>query len=77
MIAIIGVILIVLIACIVFLVQATKNGDGAEASEESVTETAIEQPVTVDGVVITGMNREEAKAAILEQYPWSMTIAYG
>ena len=77
MIAIIGVILIVLIACIVFLVQATKNGDGADASEESVTETAIEQPVTVDGVVITGMNREEAKAAILEQYPWSMTIAYG
>ena len=72
-----GVILIVLIACIVFVVQATKSGGAADASQESVTETAMEKPVTVDGVVITGMSRTEAEAAILEKYPWSMTITYG
>ena len=37
----------------------------------------MEKPVTVDGVVITGMSRTEAEAAILEKYPWSMTITYG
>ena len=68
--------MIVLIACIVFLVQASKKNGGANDSEENITETAIEKPVTVDGVEITGMNREEAKAAILKQYPWSMTIVY-
>ena len=77
LIAIVGVILIVLIACIVFVVQATKSGGAADASQESVTETAMEKPVTVDGVVITGMSRTEAEAAILEKYPWSMTITYG
>ena len=77
LIAIIGVVLILLIACIVFVVKATKNSGAEDASQESVTETAIEMPVTVDGVVITGMSRDEAKAAILEKYPWSMTISYG
>ena len=77
LIAIVGVILIVVIACIVFVVQATKSGEGTDASQESVTETAMEKQVTVDGVEITGMSRTEAEAAILAKYPWSMTVTYG
>ena len=29
-----------------------------------------------DGISITGMSKSEAKAAILKEFPWSMTVEY-
>lgn len=76
MIAIIGVILIVLIACIAFVVKATKSGGGEETGE-SQTETAIEKNVSVEGVSITGMSRSQAQAELKKQFNWDMKVAYG
>ncbi len=81
-IAVVGVILILVIAAIVYgfrsgrreAIDLTKNG-----SEDIITiepETELEKDVTVDGVSITGMSREEAKEAILKNYPWAMTVTY-
>ncbi|MGL5437369.1 MAG: VanW family protein [Lachnospiraceae bacterium] len=77
-IAIGGVLLIVMITCIVFLVK----GMGSTAPDETETgtttepETQLQTEVMVDGIAITGMSREEAKAAILKNYPWEMSVVY-
>lgn len=72
-----GVILIAAIACIVFLVKGM-GGKKAEEETESTTveETELEKEVMVDGITITGMSREDAKAAILKNYPWAMKVIY-
>lgn len=78
-IAIVGVILLVLIAVIAFMVKSSKKAgiEDAETTEIQTTEAEITKPVSVEGVDITGMSREEARAAILEQYPWNMTVVFG
>lgn len=78
-IAIVGVILLVLIAVIAFMVKSSKKAgiEDAETTEVQTTEAEITKPVSVEGVDITGMSREEARAAILEQYPWNMTVVFG
>lgn len=50
----------------------------AQTTQEAVTEPTIEpeRKVTVDGVEITGLPRDEAKAEILKKRPWGMKIAY-
>lgn len=75
-----GVILIIAIAVIVFLMKGIRK-DKAEAGEpETETteteETQLQMEVTVDGVTITGMSREEAKSEILKKYSWSLTVAH-
>ena len=74
-----GVILILAIAVIVFLMKGiTAKDDNEESTEETSTTEAVEleKEVMVDGITITGLSRESARAEILKQYPWSMTITY-
>ncbi|HIT65258.1 MAG TPA: VanW family protein [Candidatus Ventrimonas merdavium] len=77
-IAIGGVVLILAIACIVFLVKGMGGLGSGESETESTapTETELQKEVIVDGVNITGMSRDEAKAAILEQFGWAMTVVW-
>lgn len=53
-------------------------GDAAstESALESSSEGTEEGQVTVDGVNIAGMSQEEAHAAILASYNWSMKVTY-
>lgn len=77
-IAIGGVILIAAIACIVFLMKGIGGKAKGEDETETTTieETELQKEVTVDGISITGMSREDAKAAILKNYPWAMKVTY-
>lgn len=49
---------------------------GTETVIESEAETEMQKEVQVDGISITGMSKSEAKAAILKEFPWSMTVEY-
>lgn len=76
-IAIGGVILIAAIACIVFLVKGMGIGKAGDESESTaIEETELQKEVSVDGITITGMSREDAKTAILKNYPWKMNVTY-
>ena len=74
-IAIIGVILIVVITSVVYGLKGGQSGE-KETKAAAVMETELKKDVTVDGVTITGMSREEAKAEILKKYPWDMKVRY-
>lgn len=77
-IALFGAGLLILIAVISLFVKF-KGGSGLmkETTEESTpAETQMKKEVQVEGVSITGMSRTQAKNAILQEYPWSMTVAY-
>ena len=76
-IAIAGVILIILIAGI-SLAMKWKGAGGSEPdhSVEETTETEMMKEVKVDGITITGMSKNQARNAILKEYPWDMTVPY-
>lgn len=79
MIAVAGVVLILAIAAVVYGMRHSKKTDADAKTTESVTsepETELEKKVTVDGIEITGMSREDAKAEILKKYPWGMKVTY-
>ncbi|NBH32975.1 vanomycin resistance protein VanB [Clostridiaceae bacterium] len=75
-----GILLIAAIALIVFFIRGLGGGDSdieSETTETStVPETELQKEVTVDGVNITGMSREQAKEAILKNYPWEMKVVW-
>lgn len=73
-----GVILIIAIVCIVFLVKGMTGKGGSTETEETTTEpeTELLTEVTVDGINITGMSREEAKQAILKDFTWGMKVVW-
>lgn len=75
-----GVVLIAAITVIVFLMKGISQRQAKESEPETeisaVEETELEQEVTVDGVNITGLSRENAKAEILKKYPWALSVAY-
>ena len=78
-IAIAGVVLIVFITGISLALKGKgSNSDiaGTETVIESESETEMQKEVQVDGISITGMSKSEAKAAILKEFPWSMTVEY-
>ena len=78
-IAIAGVVLIVFITGISLALKGKgSNTDiaGTEKVIESESETEMQKEVQVDGISITGMSKNEAKAAILKEFPWSMTVEY-
>ena len=78
-IAIAGVVLIVFITGISLALKGKgSNTDiaGTETVIESESETEMQKEVQVDGISITGMSKSEAKAAILKEFPWSMTVEY-
>ena len=60
-----------------------KKKRDAEKTTEFIEETStvpgteLEKTVMVDNIVITGMSRDVAKAAILQEYPWAMTVQNG
>ncbi|MEW4413582.1 VanW family protein [Clostridium sp. AN503] len=72
-----GVILIIAIVCIVFLVKGM-TGKSGETETETTTEAETEllKEVTVDGINITGMSREDAKQAILKDFAWGMKVTW-
>lgn len=74
-----GVLLIAAITMIVFLVKGI-GGKPEEIETEtettSVPETELQKEVMVDGINITGMSREDAKEAILKNYPWAMKVIW-
>ncbi len=77
-----GVLLILAISCIVFLMGKMKEqGEGKESSPENMittqeSETELQKQVYVDGIDITGMSREQAREAILKNYPWDMKVTW-
>ncbi|MGN0158155.1 MAG: VanW family protein [Brotaphodocola sp.] len=75
-----GVVLIIAIAIIVSLLKGMGGSGSKEASGADTTaappETELQKEVSVDGINITGMSREEAKEAILKNYPWAMTVVW-
>lgn len=74
-----GVLLILAITCIVFLMKGMKDKpENIETETETTTEpeTELAKSVMVDGIDITGMSREDAKQAILKNYPWAMKVRY-
>ncbi len=78
-IAVAGVVLILAIAAVVYGMKHSKKTDADAKTTEAVTtepETELEKKVTVDGIEITGMSREDARAEILKKYPWEMKITY-
>lgn len=76
-IAIVGVILLILITCVVFMVKAARKTGAADPESTAVETTAMMKEVTVDGVKITGMSKEQARQEILGKYPWAMKVIYG
>ncbi len=68
------------IFCVVFLMKkltGTKSAEQTEPETEvTIEETELEKEVSVDGINITGMSREEAKAAILKDFPWGMKVTW-
>ncbi|MCI9147708.1 MAG: vanomycin resistance protein VanB [Hungatella sp.] len=78
-IAVVGVVLILAIAAVVYGMQHNRKTNADPQSTEAATtepETQLEKKVTVDGIEITGMSRDEARAEILKKYPWNMKITY-
>lgn len=73
MIAIVGVVLILVIAGAVLLTRHFKSKPVAETSTE---ETELQKDVTVDGISITGMSKDVARDTILEHFAWDMKVTY-
>lgn len=75
-----GVVLIAAITMIVFLMKGISKRQIEESEPDTemptIEETQLEQEVTVDGVNITGLSRDNAKAEILKKYPWTLSVAY-
>lgn len=75
-----GVVLIIAIAIIVSLLKGMGSSDDSQGSNAATAttpqETELQKEVSVDGIDITGMSREDAKAAILKNYPWAMTVVW-
>ncbi len=47
-----------------------------ESTATEAPETELEKQVTVDGISITGMSREQAREALKKKYKWSMKATY-
>lgn len=71
-----GIILIFAITIIAALLKGMKGKEAPEAETTIPTETELQKEVSVEGINITGMSREDAKAAILKKYPWGMTVVW-
>lgn len=74
-----GIILAVAaVICIMAAVKfiGSRKTAGPQPESTSVPETELQKEVTVDGITITGMSKEEAREAIDKQYQWGMKITY-
>lgn len=72
--------LILAITCVVLLMKGMNKIPSSPTEPETETtappETELQKQVTVDGIDITGMSREEAKEAILKDFPWAMKVTW-
>lgn len=78
-IAAVGVVLMIVIAAAVYGLKSGKQREAVVTTEETSAtepETELVKEVTVDGIAITGMSRDEAKAEILKKYVWGMKVHY-
>lgn len=80
-IAIVGVILMIVIVSVVYGMQSGGKHKPIEqeTSIEVTTEapeTELEKEVSVDGISITGLSREEARQTLIDHYPWAMKAQY-
>lgn len=80
-IAIVGVILMIVIASVVYGMQSSGRHKPIQQETETETvtevpETELEKEVSVDGISITGMSREEARQTLIDHYPWAMKAQY-
>ena len=57
-------------------VYKRQGGSEPDHSVEETTETEMMKEVKVDGITITGMSKNQARNAILKEYPWNMTVTY-
>lgn len=74
-----GVLLIAAITLAVFLIKGAgeeENSITSGSEPVSVSETELQKEVMVDKVNITGMSMEEAREAILKDYPWGMAVTW-
>lgn len=75
-----GLVAVVAVVSVFFAFRGKRMEETeTEIVEETTTvpETELEKKVMVDNIVITGMSRDVAKAAILKEYPWAMTVQNG
>lgn len=78
-----GIAALILVVCIGLAVKGIGGGApagaGGESSQETTTEpeTELDKQVTVDGVDITGMKREQAQEAIAAHIGWDMKVTHG
>ncbi|MDR1766118.1 MAG: VanW family protein [Lachnospiraceae bacterium] len=86
--AIVGLFFVALVVCVLVARKLTRDGAAAEAAgvtdedgrvvaETTEPETELQKEVMVDGIRITGMSRDEARAAILAGYGWGMQLVVG
>ena len=80
-IAIVGVILMIVIVSVVYGMQSSGRHKPIQQETETETvtevpETELEKEVSVDGISITGMSREEARQTLIDHYPWAMKAQY-
>lgn len=80
-IAIVGVILMIVIVSVVYGMQSSGRHKPIQQETETETvtevpETELEKEVSVDGISITGMSREEARQTLIDHYPWTMKAQY-
>lgn len=80
-IAIVGVILMIVIVSVVYGMQSSGRHKPIQQETETETvtevpETELEKEVSVDGISITGMSREEAGQTLIDHYPWAMKAQY-
>ena len=66
----------VILLIVIFLVVKMAGSRPASGDTTSEPETELEKEVTVDGVVITGMLREEAMETIVDHIDWGMKVVY-
>ena len=80
-IAIVGVILMIVIVTVVYGMHSSCRHKPIQQETETETvtevpETELEKEVSVDGISITGMSREEARQTLIDHYPWAMKAQY-
>ena len=80
-IAIVGVLLMIVIVSVVYGMQSSGRHKPIQQETETETvtevpETELEKEVSVDGISITGMSREEARQTLIDHYPWAMKAQY-
>ena len=69
----------IVIAATVYGLKSGRQREAVVTTEETSAtepETQLVKEVTVDGITITGMSREEARQEILKKYTWGMKVRY-